>query len=198
MPRKRRMEHEQARELILGTALKAFAHQGFHSTTMDEIAETSNLSKPFLYRYFKSKDDLYLAVIEDCSEQFLSMMYTPLHADLASEERTESSIHVLTDFVIQEPDRYTILFESDMLNTKAVDQRVGKLRDRLVDTLTKVLREESKFTEEAACRLCAEAIISAALTASKVISTAETPEEQKRLSDVLVRFTWGGIKHMDD
>ena len=78
MPRKRRMEHEQARELILGTALKAFAHQGFHSTTMDEIAETSNLSKPFLYRYFKSKDDLYLAVIEDCSEQFLSMMYTRL------------------------------------------------------------------------------------------------------------------------
>ncbi|WP_129660370.1 TetR/AcrR family transcriptional regulator [Rothia uropygialis] len=198
MPRKRRMEHEQARELILGTALTTFAHNGFYSTTMDEIGEISNLSKPFLYRYFKSKDDLYLAVVDDCVEKFLSMIHTPLHAELSSEERTESSIQVLTDFVIREPDRYKILFESDMLNTSAVDERVSRLREGLVDTLTQVLLKESKFTEEAACRLCAEAIISAALTSSKVIAAAETPEEQNELSKVLIRFAWGGIHHMDD
>lgn len=198
MPRKPRMDHEQARELIMGTALKTFGHHGFHSSTMDDIAETSTLSKPFLYRYFKSKDDLYLAVVDDCIEKFLPAVYAPLHADLNSQERTEESIKVLTDFVVKEPEMYTILFESDMLNNTEVDERVSRLRQGLVDTLTEVLLKESEFTEEAPCRLCAEAIISAALTSAKYIAAARTPEEQRELSMVLIRFAWGGIHHMDD
>lgn len=54
---------------ILGAALRCFARKGFHQTTMHEIAAEATLSAGALYRYFKSKSELIIAIAEaDCQE----------------------------------------------------------------------------------------------------------------------------------
>lgn len=55
-------EREQRREDIISAAQKIFFEKGLPSATMDEIAEAAELSKGTLYLYYKSKEDLYLAV----------------------------------------------------------------------------------------------------------------------------------------
>ena len=55
-------EKEQRREAILDAAEDVFSRKGLQSSTMDEIAERAELSKPTLYLYFGSKEDLYQAV----------------------------------------------------------------------------------------------------------------------------------------
>jgi AcrR family transcriptional regulator len=55
-------EKEQRREEILDAAQKIFFAKGLQTATMDEIAEAAELSKGTLYLYYKSKEDLYLAV----------------------------------------------------------------------------------------------------------------------------------------
>lgn len=49
---------------ILGAAKAAFEQDGFERTSMDNIAERSRVAKATLYNYFKSKEALFLAVIE--------------------------------------------------------------------------------------------------------------------------------------
>lgn len=56
-------EKEHRREEILDAAQKVFFEKGLQSSTMDEIAEAAELSKGTLYLYYKSKEDLYLAVM---------------------------------------------------------------------------------------------------------------------------------------
>lgn len=56
-------EKEHRREEILNAAQKVFFEKGLQATTMDEIAEAAELSKGTLYLYYKSKEDLYLAVM---------------------------------------------------------------------------------------------------------------------------------------
>lgn len=56
-------EREQRRDEILDGAQRVFFEKGLHAATMDEIAETAELSKGTLYLYYKSKEDLYLAVM---------------------------------------------------------------------------------------------------------------------------------------
>lgn len=55
-------------------AKKVFFAKGYLKATMDEIALEAEISKPTIYQYFKTKDDLYfslmLPVIEDIGEQF--------------------------------------------------------------------------------------------------------------------------------
>ena len=55
-------EKQQRREEIIQAAEKVFFTKGFDKSTMDDIAESAELSKGTLYLYFKSKEDLHLAV----------------------------------------------------------------------------------------------------------------------------------------
>ena len=55
-------EKEARREDIIDAAEKIFFQKGVMVATMDEIAEAAELSKGTLYLYYKSKEDLYLAV----------------------------------------------------------------------------------------------------------------------------------------
>jgi len=55
-------EKEHRREEIVRAATQVFFEKGLQTATMDEIAEVAELSKGTLYLYFKSKEDLYLAV----------------------------------------------------------------------------------------------------------------------------------------
>ena len=50
------------KQIILKAAEKLFLSKGYEDTTMDQIANESEFSKGTLYNYFKSKDDLYLAI----------------------------------------------------------------------------------------------------------------------------------------
>ncbi|MGH2569187.1 MAG: TetR/AcrR family transcriptional regulator, partial [Bacteroidota bacterium] len=56
-------EKEHRREEILNAAQRVFFEKGLQTATMDEIAEVAELSKGTLYLYYKSKEDLYLAVM---------------------------------------------------------------------------------------------------------------------------------------
>jgi AcrR family transcriptional regulator len=59
----RKAREKRARqELILNAAQKVFLAKGFEQTTIEDIAEQAELSKGTLYLYFKSKEDLYVAV----------------------------------------------------------------------------------------------------------------------------------------
>jgi len=49
---------------ILDAALEAFATRGFASTSIDDIAAMAGLSKGGIYTHFKSKDDLFEALLE--------------------------------------------------------------------------------------------------------------------------------------
>lgn len=46
------------RERIVAAAVDLFYHQGFARTTLDQVAEAIQVTKPFIYTYFKSKNDL--------------------------------------------------------------------------------------------------------------------------------------------
>lgn len=51
-------QFELKRQVVLRTAAKTYSRNGFHETTLADIAEALNVSKPALYYYFRSKDDI--------------------------------------------------------------------------------------------------------------------------------------------
>lgn len=51
------------RELIEQAAARLFAAGGFAGTTLDAVAAEAGVTKPMVYRHFRSKKDLYLALL---------------------------------------------------------------------------------------------------------------------------------------
>ncbi|MGV8057357.1 MAG: TetR/AcrR family transcriptional regulator [Smithellaceae bacterium] len=61
---RKQREKEARLALIRNIAADVFQKKGYEATTMDEIAELCELSKPSIYALFKSKDDLFYSIIE--------------------------------------------------------------------------------------------------------------------------------------
>ena len=64
-----------ARQRLLETAISMFAKKGYAGTSVREIVEQAGVSKPVLYYYFKSKEGLFLAILdqaESLQKQLLS------------------------------------------------------------------------------------------------------------------------------
>jgi len=61
-PRFRRRKEDRPQE-ITAAALQAFAEKGYSATRVDEVAKRAGVSKGLLYLYFKTKEDLFKAVI---------------------------------------------------------------------------------------------------------------------------------------
>jgi TetR/AcrR family transcriptional regulator len=72
---KTRIQSEN-RELILKAALEVFSTYGFRGATVDQIAELTKLSKPNLLYYFRKKEDIYAAVLEQTLTEWLGPLRT--------------------------------------------------------------------------------------------------------------------------
>ena len=53
------------RQHLLDAAAIVFARNGFHGSTLDEVAATAGFTKGAVYSNFKSKDDLFLELLDD-------------------------------------------------------------------------------------------------------------------------------------
>ncbi len=60
------------KQAIIEAASKIIGEKGYSLTTIDEIAAKSGIGKGTFYIYFKNKDDLFFAIIEENFNQFLS------------------------------------------------------------------------------------------------------------------------------
>jgi AcrR family transcriptional regulator len=57
-PKSREEQREEKRLAVLRTAARMFNEKGFHATSLDEVAEALHVSKPTVYYYVKSKDEI--------------------------------------------------------------------------------------------------------------------------------------------
>jgi AcrR family transcriptional regulator len=61
---KTRMRGDERHAAIIGSAIHLFAEKGFRGATTRELASSVGVTEPVLYRHFKTKRDLYGAIIE--------------------------------------------------------------------------------------------------------------------------------------
>jgi AcrR family transcriptional regulator len=65
---RRQLERQQRRRKIQRVARRIFAERGFAGATIEEIARKSSLSVGAIYLYFRSKEELYVSLLQDSLE----------------------------------------------------------------------------------------------------------------------------------
>lgn len=64
----REEKRQEKLDIILRNAAKAFMEKGYHKTSLDDIAQMQNVTKPTLYYYIKNKED----ILVKCEEKACS------------------------------------------------------------------------------------------------------------------------------
>ncbi len=62
------LSKDDKRDLILSAARRLFMRDGFHETSMEDIADALGHTKPFIYFHFESKERLLLALVADADD----------------------------------------------------------------------------------------------------------------------------------
>ncbi len=145
-PRKRTLrktsrDPEGTREKILTQAMAEFAAKGYDGARVDSIAARCRLSKNMLYHYFKSKEGLFVAVLERMYERFRGQQ-----RDFAI--RTHDPVAAMRELVaytfealLEHPEVIALLNSENLHKARHLRQsrRIKQLYDPLVDTIREVL-----------------------------------------------------------
>jgi AcrR family transcriptional regulator len=123
-------QHEQARrDQLLAAAAACFSRAGFAATSVPDIVAEAGLSVGSLYRYFSSKEDLFLAVVEQRVAVHNEAVFAELSADGPPLDRIRAALERLQRLLARQPPEEARLTLE--LWSRAHD--VAPLRDWLVD-----------------------------------------------------------------
>lgn len=92
---------EARKDQILDAATEIFNQKGFQQARMDDIAEESQLSKGALYWYFKSKDEIIIAILD----RLFQHEFKDLEKLRAERLSATESLWIFTERVIQDMNR---------------------------------------------------------------------------------------------
>ena len=84
---------------LVDVARQLFAKMGVENTTMNEIAIASKKGRRTLYTYFKSKEDIYMAVVESELDMLSDMMKRVAEKNISPDEKMIEMIYTRLDAV---------------------------------------------------------------------------------------------------
>ena len=84
---------------FVDVARQLFAKMGVENTTMNDIALASKKGRRTLYTYFKSKEDIYMAVVESELDMLSDMMKRVAEKNISPDEKMIEMIYTRLDAV---------------------------------------------------------------------------------------------------
>ncbi len=107
---RREREKQMRRESIIDAAEKMFFAKGIAASTVDEIAEASELSKGTVYLYFKTKEELYMAIVERCMHQLIDMFHEAVGSAESGLEKVKALGKAMFAYYEKCPCHFSALF----------------------------------------------------------------------------------------
>ena len=83
---------KKTREKFIEVARQLFARKGVENTTMNDIASASDKGRRTIYTYFKSKREIFNAVIDNESEHLLHRLRLILAKPVSPEEKLKEYV----------------------------------------------------------------------------------------------------------
>ena len=100
------LSREERHASILRGAAEAFARGGYASTSMEDVAAATGITKLIVYRHFESKEELYRAVLEQVS----SRMGEELLRALSAKDRRGFHVRAILTVARELPDGFRLLW----------------------------------------------------------------------------------------
>ncbi|MBP2112885.1 TetR/AcrR family transcriptional regulator [Paenibacillus silagei] len=125
---------------ILDAAYELFGSGGFYETKMSEVAERAGIAKGTVYLYFKSKEELFMAVTRRDCEGFLEQLEGKLRACSAMTDK----LSVIAEhhlFYYYERKQHTKLFFRAPNNNPELVAYMAQFMEAYMQAVVKVLLE---------------------------------------------------------
>jgi AcrR family transcriptional regulator len=155
----------QTRDYLLRAAAQVFAQRGFHAATLDEVAAAAGFTKGAVYSNFTSKEDLFMALLEEAWAREMTALHKALEdSEIPPEARLGDFAGLVRGEIEQMPENWDTLY----LEFALYALRNNSARARLAQLDAENIRAIATIIESGRERLGIESSESA-VDAAKII-----------------------------
>ncbi|WUH91589.1 TetR/AcrR family transcriptional regulator [Streptomyces sp. NBC_00433] len=187
----RRVPRAERERQMLDAAVATFARRGYRAASMDEIAEAAGVSKPLVYLYLKSKDELFSACIRREAAALTAAVRDAVEDGATPERQLRSGLLGFFEHTAAHPDGWTILYSQARTVGEPFAAEVAVLRAEIVDFVAGLIAAACGSREVAGYSV---ALVGAAESLAGWAASSPRPgPSPKELAATLMNFAWSGL-----
>ena len=121
-PAGKKRDPERTRLVIIQAAREEFAENGYDGARTDRIAVRTGMSKGVLYHYFNSKDDLFVAVLEDIYQELRSQNEALVLDDFEPEAGIRELIAHTYNYFVNHPEFIVLVNSENLMKSQHLER----------------------------------------------------------------------------
>ncbi|MEU4495365.1 TetR/AcrR family transcriptional regulator [Streptomyces sp. NPDC023998] len=196
--RAKRMPRAVRERQMMDAAVQTFGQRGYRAASMDEIAELAGVSKPLVYLYLNSKEELFTACIRREAEALIAAVQAGVEPGLPADRQLWAGLAAFFTHTAENPDGWAVLHRQARTHGEPFAAEVSAMRDEMLAYVTVLIgataRETHRDPELARRDVAglAQALVGAAESLAGWANETEGLSA-KEAAGTLMNFAWTGL-----
>ncbi len=190
-----RLPAAERRSQLLEVATRVFARDGYHATSMNDVAEAAGVTKPVLYQHFASKRDLFVELLTEIGSELQDTIAKATADASGPRQQIEHGFRAYFRYVDDHPDSYRVLFGSGSRRdpefasfTRAVEESIAAMIAELI------LVDGEPVSDR---HVLAHGIVGMTESASRYWLSHDRTPDVDTLASQLAGLAWSGMRGLD-
>jgi len=186
-----RLPAGERREQIIDVAIGVFARHGFHGTSMNEVAEAAGVTKPVLYQHFRSKQALYLALIDDAGKRMITAIAKAAAGAPNGRAQTELGFRAYFQWVADDHEAFLLLFSTQANRDEAATKAIQAITSEAASAIAPLIAVEIDYEER---RTLAHGLVGLAEGVSRRLVERGDDFDAESLAALVANLAWAGLR----
>src|ERR1700712_1664717 len=188
----KRLPRAVREQQMLDAAVQVFSINGYHETSMDAIAAKAEISKPMLYLYYGSKEDLFGACLDRELARFIEAVRSDIDFKLPPKDMLRGIILSFLSYIDANRASWIVLY-TQATSSQAFAHTVREGRERIIDLVARMLNAGTRNPEpEADFQMMAIALVGAGEAVATRVSAGDVDVDDA--AELMINLFWRGLK----
>lgn len=186
-----RLTAAERREQLLQVGLEVFARNGYHGTSMNDVADAAGVTKPVLYQHFDSKRELYMALLDEVGNRLQRAITTATHDAPDGKSQTERGFNAYFHWVHEDRDAFLLLFGSGARRDEEFNIAVRRITASVAAAIAPLIAVGIDSQHQ---RTIAHALVGLAEGTSRMLISAPDDFDPDLVARQVADLAWAGLR----
>ena len=188
----KRLPRAVREQQMLDASVQMFSVNGYHETSMDVIAAEAQISKPMLYLYYGSKEELFAACLSRELSRFVDSVRADIDLKLSPRELLRHTIISVLHYIDANRASWIVLY-TQATSSQAFAHTVREGREKIIDLVARLLESGTREPlPDSDFHMMAVALVGAGEAVATRVSVGDADVDEA--SELLINLFWRGLK----
>jgi len=188
----KRLPRAVREQQMLDAAVQMFSVNGYHETSMDAIAAKAEISKPMLYLYYGSKEELFGACLDRELTRFIDGVREDIDLEQSPKDLLRNTIVSFLHYIDANRASWIVMY-TQATSSQAFAHTVREGRERMIALVGRILEAGTRNPEPGTdFEMMAVALVGAGEAIATRLSTGDTDVDEA--AELMINLFWRGLK----